>query len=93
MTVQQIDETELRDRALKGLKKRRDLHAHMLIYTMVNTFIVIIWALTSRHGFFWPIFPMVGWGIGVVMNAWDVWRGDDFDEARIVREMNRLKSA
>lgn len=84
-------EPTLRDRAIRRLKKRRDFFAHLLVYLMVNSFIVVIWAITS-HGFFWPIFPIVGWGIGVVMNAWDVWRGDDFDEDRIRREMARLQS-
>ena len=80
----------LRERALIRLKKRRAFTAHLLVYVMVNAFIVAIWALTSR-GFFWPIFPMVGWGIGLVMNAWDVWRGDEFSEAAIDKEMRRMK--
>jgi len=86
-----MTDTQLRERAIKQLKKRRDFFAHLLVYLMVNGFIVAIWAMTST-GFFWPIFPIVGWGIGVVMNAWDVWRGDEFDETAIAREMNRLKS-
>jgi hypothetical protein len=90
MATQPIDQTELRDRALKHLKKRRDLFAHALIYLMVNSFLVAIWAMTSHGGFFWPIFPMVGWGIGLVMNVWDVYRGDEFDEESIKREMDRL---
>ncbi len=84
-------EDALRDRAVKRLKKRRDFSAHLLIYTLVNTFLVVIWALTDLHGFFWPVFPIVGWGIGVVMNAWDVFRGDEFDEDQIHREMERLQ--
>ncbi|HEX9236925.1 MAG TPA: 2TM domain-containing protein [Actinomycetota bacterium] len=52
---------------------------------------MVIWALTDLHGFFWPVFPIVGWGIGVVMNAWDVFRGDEFDEDQIHREMERLQ--
>ena len=28
--------------------------------------------MTGADGLCWPVFPMVGWGIGVVMNAWDV---------------------
>jgi hypothetical protein len=59
----------LRDRAVKQLKKRRDFMSHLLVYVLVNSFIVLIWAITNSGGFFWPIFPMVGWGIGVVMNA------------------------
>jgi uncharacterized ion transporter superfamily protein YfcC len=91
MVLNETTETRLREQAIKRLKKRRDFFAHLLVYVMVNGFIVVIWAVTSQ-GFFWPIFPMVGWGIGVVMNAWDVWRGDEFDEATIAREVERLKA-
>jgi hypothetical protein len=37
------------------------------------------------------VFPIVGWGIGVVMNAWDVYRNDEFGEDQIRREMERLQ--
>jgi hypothetical protein len=76
---------------VKRLKKKRDFLAHLLVYVMVNAFIIVIWAVTSDGGFFWPIFPMVGWGIGVIMNAWDVWRGDEFTEAEIKDEISRLQ--
>ena len=81
----------LRDRAIKRLKKRRDFFAHLLVYVLVNAFVVAIWALTNPDGFFWPIFPLAGWGIGVVMNAWDVFLNDEFDEEQIRREMERLQ--
>jgi hypothetical protein len=81
----------LRDRAIKRLKKRRDFSALVLVYVLVNAFLVAIWALTNPHGFFWPIFSLAGWGIGVVMNAWDVFRNDEFDEDQIRREMERLQ--
>ena len=82
-------DAELRERALVHLKKKRDFFAHLLVYVMVNSLIVVVWAMTSG-GFFWPIFPIAGWGIGVVMNAWDVWRGD-FTEAQVAHEMQRLQ--
>ncbi|HEU4568852.1 MAG TPA: 2TM domain-containing protein [Marmoricola sp.] len=81
---------ELREQAIKRLKKRRDFKAHLLVYFMVNAFIVVIWAVTGS-GFFWPVFPIVGWGIGVVMNAWDVYVVRDFDERRIQREIEHLQ--
>jgi hypothetical protein len=87
-----IDEATIRTRALKRLKKRRDFAAHLIVYLLVNSAIVAIWAATS-DGFFWPVFPIVGWGIGVVMNAWDVWRGDEFTERQITREMQRIKNS
>jgi hypothetical protein len=84
-------EDALRERALKRLKKKRDFHAHLLIYCLVNGFFVLIWALTNT-GFFWPMFLMVGWGIGLVMNAWDVYRGsEEFTEDAIAREIDRIR--
>ncbi len=85
-----VRDDELRERAIKRLKKRRDFYGHLLVYVLVNTFLVVIWAMTDVHGFFWPVFPIVGWGIGVVLNAWDAFRSDEFDEEQIRREMQRL---
>jgi hypothetical protein len=91
-----IDETSgqdpLRERAVKRLKKRRDFAGHLLVYALVNSFLVLIWALTNDGGFFWPVFPIVGWGIGVVMNAWDVYRNDELDEEAIRREVERIRT-
>ncbi|HEX6247462.1 MAG TPA: 2TM domain-containing protein [Nocardioidaceae bacterium] len=85
-------QTELRDRAVKRLKKRRDFYGHVLIYTLVNAFLVVIWAVTSNaDSFFWPIFPMVGWGIAVVMNAWDVYFAKEIDEEAIEREIRHMQ--
>jgi hypothetical protein len=85
-------EDTLRERATRNLKKRRDFHAHLLVYVLVNAFLVVIWAVTTPGGFFWPIFPLVGWGIGVVMNAWDVYRPAEFDEEQIQAEIDRLQN-
>jgi hypothetical protein len=47
--------------------------------------------VTNLHGFFWPIFPILGWGVGVVLNAWDVYRNDTFTEEQIQREIEHLQ--
>src|SRR3954447_6683312 len=86
-----VEDEVLRQRALQRLKKRHDFYGHLLVFALVNTFIVVIWALTDGHGFFWPIFPIVGWGIGVIMNAWDVFGPDGYDEHKIQREMEHLR--
>jgi 2TM domain-containing protein len=83
---------QLRERAVKRLRKRRDLGTHALVFVLVNAFLVGIWLMTGDGGFFWPIFPMAGWGIGLAMNAWDVWRGDEFAPAAIERQMRRLQN-
>jgi len=90
-SVRPEPEAELRDRAVKRLKKRRDFAGHVLVYVLVNAFLVVIWASTSNDDFFWPIFPIVGWGIGLVMHAWETYRGEEFSETRIQREIDRLR--
>lgn len=89
--IQTDADTALRERAIKRLKKRRDFYGHVLVYVLVNGFLTAIWAVTNAGGFFWPIFPMLGWGIAVVLNAWDVYRVDAFSEVQIQREIQRLQ--
>ena len=83
-------EHELRARAEKRLRDQRDLGAHVLAYVLVNGFLVVIWASTS-NGFFWPLFPIAGWGIGLAFHVWDVWSPAP-SERRIQAEMDRLRN-
>ena len=82
----------LRERALRRLKKKRDLQTHLLIYLLVNSSIVLVWFMTGPHGFFWPVFFIAFWGIGVAMNVWDVYRSEEFSEDAIKHEMDKLGS-
>lgn len=81
----------LRQVALGRLKKQQDFWLHLMIYLMVNGFLVVIWAMTGVP-FFWPVFPIFGWGIGVAANAWDVFLRHEPTEAQLQREMARLRA-
>jgi hypothetical protein len=74
---------------VQRLKKRRDFHAHLLVYALVNGFVVGIWAITGSAGFFWLVFLMAAWGIGLVMNAWDVYGRREITEHDIQHEIER----
>jgi hypothetical protein len=84
-------EQELRKLAVSRLKKKRDFSTHVVIYVIVNAMLVGIWAVTGA-GFFWPIFPLLGWGIGVGANAWDVYGRKPITEEEVQRETERLRS-
>ncbi len=58
---------------------------------MVNGSLVVIWAVTGA-GFFWPVLPIVAWGIGVAAAAWDATSPDAPTEPEIHREMDRLRT-
>jgi hypothetical protein len=55
--VDDTQEQAARDKAVTQLKKRDDFHGHLLVYVLVNAFLVVIWAVIDAHGFFWPVFP------------------------------------
>jgi hypothetical protein len=83
---------DLREAALERLKKRRDFHAHLLVYFLVNGLVFIIWALTGT-GFPWPLIVMGFWGVGLIMNAYDVYGRRPIREEEIQREIERLRGA
>jgi class 3 adenylate cyclase len=41
---------------------------HLTVYLLVNTLLIGIWA-ASGAGYFWPIWPILGWGIGVAAHG------------------------
>ena len=90
MDVAPTTDDELREQAILQLKKKRDFRTHIFIYVLVNAMLVVIWAVTGA-GFFWPVFPIIGWGIGVAANAWDVYARKPISEDEIRRETERLR--
>jgi uncharacterized membrane protein len=86
----QSTEEDLRAQALRSLKRKRDFRSHVVVYALVNVLLIVIWAVTGA-GFFWPVFPLVGWGIAVGFNAWDVYGRRPITEEEIRREAERLR--
>jgi hypothetical protein len=48
--------------------ERRELAEHVRSYLAVMALLVAIWALTGAD-YFWPVWPALGWGIGVLSHA------------------------
>ena len=86
-----LTDDELRRTAIKRLKAKREFKGHLLAYLSVNLLLVAIWYVTFT-GFFWPIFVILGWGIGVVMHAWDAYSPEATPE-QVAAEMDRLRGA
>lgn len=86
-TIENRDQ-ELRREAIDRLQKRSDFWTHLTAYVLVNAVIIIVWFVVGG-GFFWPIFPLAGWGIGLFFHGMDVFR-KPYSEQRIRREMDRL---
>jgi uncharacterized membrane protein len=89
MQNEMIQGDDLRALARSRLVKRREFTAHLAAYVLVNVLVVAIWAFTGA-GFFWPVFPILGWGIGVFFHGWDTY-SEPLSEVRIDREVERLR--
>jgi len=83
---------ELREQAIKAIKKKRDFWGHVVAYCIVNAFLIVLWYFNGR-GYFWPGWVMGGWGIGLAFNAWDAYgRGNKpISEAEIQREIDKRR--
>ena len=89
-------ETE-KDRELwKLAKKRVGFKRHLGTYIIVNSFLWAIWFLTDhKHddeengGFPWPIFPMLGWGIGIMFSFLNAYVFTKYDS--VEKEYEKLK--
>ncbi|MFL6070415.1 MAG: 2TM domain-containing protein [Actinomycetes bacterium] len=92
MSTNSTPMTSSEDRVIarKRIEARRDLGTHLVVYLVVNTFVVVMWALTGQ-GYFWPAWLIAGWGIGLVMNAWDVYGRKPVTEADVDEELRRKR--
>jgi hypothetical protein len=45
-----------------------DFAEHLGVFLAVQLLLVTIWALTGA-GYFWPIWPFMGWGLGVLVHG------------------------
>lgn len=89
-----MNEDELKRRAEKIAADKIGFQVHLGIYVAVNLFLAAIWYFTTNpYGsvFPWFIFPLFGWGIGIVGHFLAVYRGEAHLADRTEREYQRLK--
>ena len=82
---------DLREVARKRLEDRRGFVPHLIAYIAVNTGLIVIWALSTNPGFFWPGFVLGFWGLGLVMHAWSAFFSKPITDADVQREVERLR--
>jgi 2TM domain-containing protein len=82
------DQNERRQAAIKRVEAKRAFRFHAALYAAVNLLLIVVWALTGAR-YFWPIWPILGWGIGVAFHYWAVFQQKPISEDEIRREMER----
>lgn len=85
------DEAEIYEEAKKIVEEKKSFRIHFIVYLCVNALLVVIWAVTDRS-FPWFVFPLGGWGIGVLFHYLNVYvfpRRDDTKE--IEKEAEKIR--
>jgi hypothetical protein len=91
-----MDTNELREIAAARLQARVDLRQYLLVWAGVSALVIAIWAVTSATAggfhYFWPVWPIVGMGIGAAVKASAAYGGTRrfVTEADIDAEVARL---
>lgn len=61
------DDIELRKEAERLAEEKLGFYIHFTVYVAVNTLLFFIWLLSTK-GFPWFLFPLGGWGIGILFH-------------------------
>jgi len=60
-------------------------------YFIVNAMLVVIWFFTSGpRYYFWPIWSMMGWGVGIAFQYFQAYHGNKLSNTQ--EEYEKLKS-
>ena len=71
-------------------KARADFKIHLVTYIIINGMLWLIWFFTGGvHTHPWPIWPTLGWGIGLLFNYLEVYKFRN----RVEKEYEKLKKA
>lgn len=91
-----MDTNERRDIATARLTARLHFRQYLLVWAGVSVLVVGIWVATSAtvgHAlYFWPVWPILGMGIGAAAKAMSVYGGPwgVISEAAVDAEVARM---
>ena len=77
-----------REDVRRRLQAKREFASHLVAYVVVNSFLVVVWAVTGG-GYFWPAWVIAVWGAGLLMHGWDVFLRRPVTEADVDAELRR----
>lgn len=71
-----------RRRTRAGRALAASVRIHATVFVLVNLMLIAIWAV-SGGGYFWPIWPLLGWGVGLGCHAAPLLAGVGTKPARV----------
>lgn len=95
--AEKLTDEEIYQRARKRVKDKKDFFVHLAVYVVVNIILVIIWGITMDwHGYPWFIWPLFGWGIGIVFHGLSVFffeQETGWERSEVEKEAAKLRQS
>jgi len=88
-----MDASDIEQLAHRRAKAKIGWFIHLAAYLTVNLMLVVLSFATGHR---WAIFPLLGWGVGLVLHGASVWLfapGSNMLERMVERERARLSGA
>ena len=70
------------------IQRWRDFVSQVLAYGIGNIVFIVIWMARGR-GFFWPIYPLLVWGLGLSVQHFNVVIRGQITDEEVRRKLNR----
>jgi len=88
----QMSEEEIRKIATERVKAKKGFFSHLTAYILVNLMLIAIWYFTGAK-YFWPMWVLLFWGIGLIVNAIAVFarRDTGWEKREVEKEIERIK--
>lgn len=68
LPLERIRRADPRRRAAKAAAARTSVRIHFAAFLAMTAIVLVVWAATAT-AYFWPIWPILGAGIGVISHA------------------------
>ena len=75
-----------RQAARKRVEKKHKFRGDVAAYVVINLFLIGLWAATG-FGYFWPGWVLGGWGVLLLLDAWNVFYRRPITEEDIDAEL------
>lgn len=68
-------------RAKRKVENLKSFYIHLIVFILVNIFLILINVVNYKEvGHWWFIYPVIGWGIGLVIHGISITSSGPFGE-------------
>ena len=90
-----MEENKRYEEAKQKVEAIKGFYIHLIVYILVNAVMFIINITTSPH-YYWFIWPLIGWGLGLLGHAMSVFGlggflGKEWEEKKIRQIVEKME--